>query len=501
MLGPTVRDGAIVYDDLESAAELPVGWTETQDAGTYRLERRPDQARFGYAVGPHSWKQFLFPARVRLWRARRQNGGFEVDEEQHDDPPLALIGVRSCELHAIDIQDRVFLGGRYSDGDYAARRRDLFVVAVNCFEPGGTCFCVSMGTGPKAEHGYDLALTEILEGEHRFLVEIGSERGGEILARASGPRGDGRRRSTRPDGAVAGAAERMGRTLDAFDLRGLLARTLEHERWDEVASRCLTCGNCTLVCPTCFCSSVEDATDLTGGHAERVRSWDSCFSVEHSYIHGGSIRSSGRSRYRQWLTHKFGTWHDQFGSSGCVGCGRCITWCPVGIDVTEELAALRVGRGGVRCRRLTPCSRTCRSSTACRRRRWSCSPAARATPASRTARCCSARGTRRTRSTSSGTDASRSRPSSPRVGRPRSRRSTPARSSAGRGSSRPTDGISTPRHLDSCARPCSMQRACGRSARQDTAFGYDLMSRFAQVMIERLQWTRLRLLDLYGDGR
>jgi ferredoxin len=340
VVGPSVRDGAIVYDDLGSAAELPTGWTDTQDAGTYRLERRDDDARFGYAVGPHSWKQFLFPARVRLWRAKRQDGGFEVQEPEHDDPPLALIGVRSCELHAIEIQDRVFLGGTHADGDYAARRRDLFVVAVNCFEPGGTCFCVSMGTGPKAESGYDLALTEILDGEHRFLVEAGSERGATLLAELPS------RPATDADvgaagRAVAGAVERMGRTLDPSDLRGLLARNLEHERWDEVASRCLTCGNCTMVCPTCFCSSVEDVTDLAGEEAERTRSWDTCFSVEHSYIHGGSIRPSGRSRYRQWLTHKFGTWHDQFGTSGCVGCGRCITWCPVAIDVTEELAAIR----------------------------------------------------------------------------------------------------------------------------------------------------------------
>jgi ferredoxin len=340
VVGPSVRDGAIVYDDLGSAAELPTGWTDTQDAGTYRLERRDDDARFGYAVGPHSWKQFLFPARVRLWRAKRQNGGFDVEEPEHDDPPLALIGVRSCELHAIEIQDRVFLGGTHADGDYAARRRDLFVVAVNCFEPGGTCFCVSMGTGPKAESGYDLALTEILDGEHRFLVEAGSERGATLLAELPS------RPATDADvgaagRAVAGAVERMGRTLDPSDLRGLLARNLEHERWDEVASRCLTCGNCTMVCPTCFCSSVEDVTDLAGEEAERTRSWDTCFSVEHSYIHGGSIRPSGRSRYRQWLTHKFGTWHDQFGTSGCVGCGRCITWCPVAIDVTEELAAIR----------------------------------------------------------------------------------------------------------------------------------------------------------------
>jgi ferredoxin len=339
VVGPVVRDGAIVYDELGSAADLPIGWTDEQDAGTYRLERRDDDARFGYAVGPHSWKQHLFPSRVRLWRAK-PNRGVTVEEEEVDEPPLAFIGVRSCELHAIEIQDRVFLGGRHTDSDYAARREGAFLVAVNCFEPGGTCFCTSMGTGPKAQSGYDLALTELLDGEHRLLVEAGSDRGAEVLAELPGKSVidadlDAAERS------VSSAAERMGRTMESFDLRDLLARNLEHPRWDEVARRCLTCGNCTLVCPTCFCSAVEDHTDLTGAETERWRVWDTCFSVDYSYIHGGSIRPTGRSRYRQWMTHKLGTWHDQFGSSGCVGCGRCITWCPVGIDITEEVAAIR----------------------------------------------------------------------------------------------------------------------------------------------------------------
>ena len=341
VLGPTVRDGAIVYDELESAAELPVGWTDAQDGGKYRLERRGDEARFGYAVGPHSWKQFLLPPRIRLWQAEQNgDGDLEVQEEPLDETPLAFLGVRSCELHAIEIQDKVFMGGRVTDRDYAARRDGAFLIAVNCFEPGGTCFCVSMGTGPKADRLYDLALTEILDGEHRFVVEVGSERGAEVLAEL--PRRESAAQDLEAAGAaVEGAVHKMGRQLDATDLHGLLRRNLEHPRWDEVAERCLTCGNCTMVCPTCFCTSVEDTTDLDG-KAERVRLWDSCYSVDYSYIHGGAVRPSGRSRYRQWLTHKFGTWHDQFDTSGCVGCGRCITWCPVGIDVTEELTAIRL---------------------------------------------------------------------------------------------------------------------------------------------------------------
>jgi formate hydrogenlyase subunit 6/NADH:ubiquinone oxidoreductase subunit I len=345
VLGPTVRDGAIVYDELESADELPIGWGDEQSPGSYRLVRRTDEARFGYAAGPQSWKRFLFPPRIRLWRARRNGpSGSELEEEPPDPTPLAFVGVRPCELRAIEIQDRVFMGGRFVERDYAARRAGAFVVAVNCGEPAATCFCASMGAGPRAEQSYDLALTEILEGAHRLLVEAGSDRGAAVAAELpSIP-------ATDADLEAAGrvverAIEGMQRAMPEGDLRGLLADTLEHPRWDDVAARCLSCANCTMVCPTCFCTTVEDTTDVTGEHAERWRTWDSCFSVDHSYIHGGSIRPSGRSRYRQWLTHKLGTWHDQFGSSGCVGCGRCIAWCPVGIDITEEMTAL-AERGG-----------------------------------------------------------------------------------------------------------------------------------------------------------
>ena len=340
VLGPSVRDGAIVYDELETAAELPIGWTDRQEAGTYRLERREDEARFGYAVGPHSWKQFLFPARLRLWRARANGGTPVVEEEPPDETPLAFIGVRACELSAISIQDRVFTGGKFVDADYAARRRGIFVVAVNCGEPASTCFCVSMDSGPAVRDGYDLALTELLDGEHRFLVEVGSPAGAEVLAELSSRPAEGADVAA-ATAVVDSTAARMGRTMESADLRDLLASKLEHPRWDDVAERCLTCGNCTLVCPTCFCSSVEDTTDLAGQEATRTRVWDTCFSLDYSYIHGGSVRTTGRSRYRQWLTHKLGTWHDQFGTSGCVGCGRCIAWCPVGIDITAEVAALR----------------------------------------------------------------------------------------------------------------------------------------------------------------
>jgi ferredoxin len=343
VIGPTVRGNAIVYDRIASVDDLPRGWTDRQDGGVYRLARRDDAALFGYAVGPHSWKQFLFPPTQRLWRARRttEGGGFEIEAEPQEAPRYAFIGVRSCEVHAIAVQDRVFLGGQVVDPAYRARREPAFVVAVNCGQAGGTCFCVSMNTGPEVTFGYDLAVTEIVEdGRHVLVIEAGTERGVEVLREVPQRPATAEERATCRR-VVDRTAEQMGRHLDTSDIKDLLYRNAEHPRWTEVAGRCLTCGNCTMVCPTCFCSTVEDAADLTGEVAERVRHWDSCFSLDHSYIHGGSVRPSPASRYRQWLTHKLASWIDQFGTSGCVGCGRCITWCPVGIDITEEVRAIR----------------------------------------------------------------------------------------------------------------------------------------------------------------
>ena len=341
VVGPTVRDGAIIYDTINSSADLPIGWTDEHAAGRYRLTPRDDQAYFGYVVGPHSWKQFLHPSRLRLWHAQRQDNGFQFLDDVQDVPKYAFLGVRGCELHALGIHDTVLRHGTYVDTTYAARREQVFLVAVNCAQAGGTCFCVSMQTGPQVPDGFDLALTEVVHTTtHHFVVQIGTERGADVMRDVPHRRADEAEVQS-AKAIVDHTATQMGRTLDTTDIKDLFYQNLEHPRWDEVASRCLSCANCTMVCPTCFCTTVEDVTDLTGEHAERWRTWDSCFTQDFTYIHGGSVRSSTKSRYRHWLTHKLATWIDQFGSSGCVGCGRCITWCPVGIDITAEVHAIR----------------------------------------------------------------------------------------------------------------------------------------------------------------
>ncbi len=342
VIGPTLRDGVIVQDELAGARDLPAGWTARQDAATYRIERRDDAALFGHVVGPHSPKALLHPSRLKLFEARRDGAGnVSVTEECAQPPRYAFLGLRDCEIRAIAVQDRVYLSPDHADPDYAARRRDALIVAVDCNEPAASCFCTSMGGDPSAGAGHDLALTELIDSAgHRFAVRAGSEAGAALLDRLA------HRAAPNTDVTLAKALHErargaMGRHMDTTGIKALLQDNAEHPHWDDVAERCLGCANCTLVCPTCFCSSVEEVSDLGGERVERWRRDDSCFNIDFSYIHGGAVRTSTRSRYRQWLTHKLAHWIDQFGSSGCVGCGRCVTWCPVGIDITAEVQALR----------------------------------------------------------------------------------------------------------------------------------------------------------------
>ncbi|HEX6248984.1 MAG TPA: 4Fe-4S dicluster domain-containing protein [Nocardioidaceae bacterium] len=353
VLGPTVRQGAVVQAPIRSVDDLPRGWGDDQDAGRYRLRRRDDDALFGFASGAQSAKPVFFPTESLLWRGDRQGTDFTVDDRPaaspggtEPGPPYALLGVRSCDLAAIGIQDTVLTSRAFVDTRYAARRADSFLVAVTCSDPGGTCFCVSMGTGPEPGEGpgaaFDLALTELLDARgHRFLVRVVGDRGASVMAEV--PSTPATEHDLAASEAVAAsAASRMGRELDTAGLKDLLYDAAESPLWDDVASRCLACTNCTAVCPTCFCTTVHDETDLTGDHASRHRVWDSCFTAELSSVHGGGpVRESVRSRYRQWMTHKLASWVDQFGTSGCVGCGRCITWCPAAIDITEEAARMR----------------------------------------------------------------------------------------------------------------------------------------------------------------
>jgi sulfhydrogenase subunit beta (sulfur reductase) len=336
VVGPTVRDGAVVWDTIRQVSDLPVGWRDEQEPGRYRLEHTGSHQIFGVVHGPQSLKPMTFAPREPLLVIERMNGQVSAQPTLPKGEKVAVLGARSCDLAGLAIQDQIFLIDRYRDPYYQARRDGLFLIAVHCTRALATCFCASMDTGPRARAGFDLALTEL---DEVFLVEAGSAAGEEVVSALSlAPATAAQVREV--ERRIEACARSQTRRLDRSQLPQALYDAHEHPRWDDVAARCLACGNCTMVCPTCFCHTVEETPDLTQTRSEHSRLWDSCFTQDHGYIHGKNIRPTIKDRYRMWLAHKLASWIEQFGTSGCVGCGRCITWCPVGIDLTEELPAL-----------------------------------------------------------------------------------------------------------------------------------------------------------------
>jgi ferredoxin len=339
-VGPQVRDGAIVYDQLTQATQLPWGIRDHQSPGAYRLETLSENKAFSWANGPQAIKPILFKPSETVWRvARDATGKLVFNSHIAEELPVAIFGARACDLAAMAIQDKVFLSKVHADPRYRARRESLFVVAVNCTYSSSNCFCVSAGTGPAVSNAFDLLMTELDNG---FVIRSGSDRGQAVLA-ALGLGEATKQQADTGTKHVQEAANMQTKRIpldNKSGLRDLLFSNLNHPRWEEVAERCLSCGNCTAVCPTCFCHSEVDKPSLDGTSSEHQREWDSCFTAGHSLLGGKPVRGDTRERYRQWLTHKVGSWFDQFDTSGCVGCGRCVTWCPVGIDLTEELAAI-----------------------------------------------------------------------------------------------------------------------------------------------------------------
>ena len=336
IVGPTISQGAIVYDEIHRAADLPSGWTADQAPGSYRLKATGTERQFDYVLGPTSWKHETFPPRVPITIGRRVAGQATFEDAPPAAPSVAFLGVRACEIAALLTQDAVLARGPVFDRDYAARRASALIIAVECVTAADTCFCTSMGTGPEVTTGYDLALTELDDG---FVVRSGSAAGEALLERLELAPADADRTSA-AQAAVAAVRERIGDPVPTAGLPERLVAAADSPVWAEIAERCLACANCTLVCPTCFCTGVTQVSDLDGVESVAERTWDSCFTSGFSRVAGGNFRPRVEDRYRQWLTHKFGTWWDQFGMSGCVGCGRCVTWCPVGIDVRAELMAV-----------------------------------------------------------------------------------------------------------------------------------------------------------------
>lgn len=338
--GPQVIDGAIVFDHITSTDQLPCGISDVQTPGSYALTKSNNTKYFDWANGPQAIKPLLFAPRENLWRSERPTD-IEVTFKtiEVECRPMAIIGARACDIAAMKLQDKHFLQQQFVDPYYQSRRDNLLIIAVNCGHPADTCFCHSTGDGPFVDNttddnGADVVLTEIQDG---FIIQTFTGQGEKLIDGL--PLEDCNKQQQAESETIETNAAKQKRQLPTFDIRSRLLNALDNNAWQDIATKCLSCGNCVAVCPTCFCHSENDEPELDGKTSVHYREWDTCFSQGHSYIHGITIRGDTSQRYRQWLTHKFATWFDQYGRSGCVGCGRCITWCPVGIDVTESLAA------------------------------------------------------------------------------------------------------------------------------------------------------------------
>jgi ferredoxin len=336
-VGPCVKNETLVYEQIKGLNDLPRGYITEQEAGYFRLRQAGHSRYFDIIPGAQSWKQFLFPPRAELFKLQKVNNRWEKVTEEKQIVKYAFIGVRACELNAILIQDKAFMREDFTDPIYKSRRERVFILSVDCMHPADTCFCASMNTGPKAKDSFDLNLTEL---DDVFLVKIGSEVGRNILSGLPFEPASAFLLSNAERG-LENSAQQMKRTLNTDGLPEFIMANLDHPQWEEIGQRCLSCANCTQVCPTCFCWDVTDGVTLNNNETRRERVWDSCFNPGYSYQAGGNTRPSIQSRYRQWLSHKLGSWPQQYGMLGCVGCGRCITWCPAKIDLTKEIPIMR----------------------------------------------------------------------------------------------------------------------------------------------------------------
>jgi len=337
IIAPQVADNAIVYRELLNFSQLPLGVSDIQGRGKYALEVCGHNNWFAWANGPQALKPLLFSANEPLWSATQgEDKTIHFEQKLPEVKPTAVLGVRACDLAALALHDKHFLEREYVDPYYQQRRNSLLLIAVNCSHPSANCFCVSTGDGPFVQQAYDILLTEL---DDRFLISSGSEEGEKIcrqLTLDDATETDLQREEDQQKTAIAV----QKKSLPNVNIADSLQKKLNHPQWEVIAEKCLSCGNCTAVCPSCFCHKEIDQQSLDGENSLHSRHWDSCFSQEHGHIHGAHIREETSKQYRQWLTHKFSAWVEQYGKSGCVGCGRCISWCPAGIDVTEELSVL-----------------------------------------------------------------------------------------------------------------------------------------------------------------
>ncbi|MBS7611619.1 4Fe-4S dicluster domain-containing protein [Candidatus Bathyarchaeota archaeon] len=313
--GPIVKGKSWVFSKVSSIRELDLNYTRT-------------------ILPP---KKLLHPVKNRIFDFKL-NDGFEVFESCNV-KNIVIFGIHPCDLRAIEKLDE-FFSQHPEDVCYEARRKRTLIVGLTCNAVDEKCFCNSLGTGPEASTGFDILITQISDGF--FLVEVGSSKGLDILktldlAEAKPEHFEAKRKH------IEHLKSSFTKTADFEGLATLAKDKLDHKIWVETAERCLSCGNCSMVCPVCYCFDLYDSLDLTLKEGVRIMELDSCQLLEYAEVAlGGNFRKERSQRLRHWLLCKFGAAGGSTYTS-CIGCGRCIVYCPANIDLTEIAHVLKGG--------------------------------------------------------------------------------------------------------------------------------------------------------------
>lgn len=261
----------------------------------------------------------------------------DIKEKQKDEEKQVLLGVHPCDVNAIAVLDKAYMG-EYPDPYYQEKRKNTIIIALNCNTMGETCFCSLFGTGPALESKYDILMTDL---ENEYLLEAGSKPGYDILEKL-GVSAASSNAVAEKQNKVSILMKKMPKPISAEGLSKLLEKSFRHPIWDKLAKECLACGSCTMVCPTCFCYNVIDQIDLDIKNGQRQRVWDSCMMLEFGKVAmGGNFRKDRDARIKQRIYHKMKYMSEQFGMPGCVGCGRCIKTCIKKIDPRKIINELR----------------------------------------------------------------------------------------------------------------------------------------------------------------
>ena len=301
----------------------------------FRALKKGEEPLISYANARNAPKHFLFPQREEIMKYRLTGRDMTFAGEEKGIEEAVLFGVRPCDARSFVLLDMLFNQEKYQDPGYIERREKTTVITLACVHPPyTTCFCAAVGGDPNSTAGADISLTDLGDS---YLAEFMTPKGERFLRLWGGLQEADGAALAKKEAIVINAAKELGPQPPAGDIKPVLDRVFEHPFWETIHSRCLKCGTCTYLCPTCHCFDISDETK--GSDGVRIRNWDSCmyplFTVTTS---GHNPRPSQKERWRQRVMHKFKYYVDNFGAISCVGCGRCVMHCPVNIDIRKVVS-------------------------------------------------------------------------------------------------------------------------------------------------------------------